>query len=193
MASKARIPHLTPPYKPPVEAALAVMHPKNSPVEPLKLFRTMARNLPLGKAMSQLGPYMLGRNANFDMRSREIVIDRVTARCNCEYEWAVHVAGYAHRVGLTDDQVYSIVHGKASDPCWDKKDSALIAMVDEVHDSGHVSDPVWASLTEHFDELGLMELLVLAGWYHAISFLANGARVELEDWAPRFPAKHRAD
>lgn len=189
MTRTARIPHLTVPYTEEVEAALAVMHPKSSPIDPLKLFRTMARNLPLGAAMSQLGPYMLGRSANFDMRSREIVIDRLTARCKCEYEWGVHVAAYAHRVGLTEDQVYSIVHGSATDDCWDVKDSAIVAMVDELHDIGHVTDATWTTLSEHFGENGLMELLVLAGWYHAISFLANGARVELEDWAPRFPLK----
>jgi alkylhydroperoxidase family enzyme len=189
MTLTARISQLTAPYTEEVEAALAVMHPKSSPVDPLKLFRTMARNLPLSAAISQLGPYMLGRSANFDMRSREIVIDRVTARCKCEYEWGVHVAAYAHRVGLTEDQVYSIVHGSAFDDCWDVKDSAIVAMVDELHDAGHVTDATWASLSAHFDENGLMELFVLAGWYHAISFLANGARVELEDWAPRFPVK----
>jgi len=27
---------------------------------------------------------------------------------------------------------------------------------------------------------------MLCGWYHAISFAANGARVPLEDSAPRF-------
>ena len=188
-----RIPHLVPPYLPEVEAALAIMHPKNSPVEPLKLFRTMARNLPLGIAMAQLGPYMLGRSANFDMRSREIVIDRVTAQCNCEYEWAVHVAGYAKRVGLTEDQIYSIVHGSGDDSCWDAKDGGLITMVDELHSAGHVTDATWAALSAHFDEKGLMELLVLTGWYHAISFLANGARVELEDWAPRFPVKRAVE
>jgi alkylhydroperoxidase family enzyme len=187
MANSTRIAHLTPPYSPEVEAALGVMHPKNSPVEPLKLFRTMARNLPLGAAMSELGPYMLGRSANFDMRSREIVIDRVTARCNCEYEWAVHVAGYAKRVGLSEEHIYSIVHGCASDPCWDAKDGALLTMVDELHETGHVTDATWSALAAHFNENALLELLVLAGWYHAISFLANGARVELEDWAPRFP------
>jgi alkylhydroperoxidase family enzyme len=189
MPDVARIPHLVPPYDAEVEAALAVMHPKGSPVEPLKLFRTMARDLPLGAAMSQLGPYMLGRNAGFDMRTREIVINRVTALCDCEYEWGVHVAGYAHRVGLTDDQIYSIVHGKGIDSCWDAKDRAVIDMCDELHDTGHVSDATWAALSQHFEEKALIELPVLAGWYHAISFLANAARVELEGWAPRFPAK----
>ena len=32
----------------------------------------------------------------------------------------------------------------------------------------------------------VLDLLMLAGWYHAISYAANAARVELEDGAPRF-------
>ena len=34
------------------------------------------------------------------LRQREIVIDRVTARCGSEYEWGVHVAFFAKRAGL---------------------------------------------------------------------------------------------
>jgi hypothetical protein len=37
-----------------------------------------------------------------------------------------------------------------------------------------------------FSEEQLLDLLLLCGWYHAISFAANGARVGLEDGAPRF-------
>jgi hypothetical protein len=28
---------------------------------------------------------------------------------------------------------------------------------------------------------------VTVGWYHLIGFVCNGAGVELEDWAERFP------
>ena len=31
-----------------------------------------------------------------------------------------------------------------------------------------------------------LDLMMLAGWYHAISFTANGARVACEDGVPRF-------
>jgi len=32
----------------------------------------------------------------------------------------------------------------------------------------------------------LLDLLLLCGWYHAISFTARAARVPLEDGAPTF-------
>ena len=30
----------------------------------------------------------------------------------------------------------------------------------------------------------VLDLLLLAGWYHAISYAANAARVAPEEWAP---------
>jgi alkylhydroperoxidase family enzyme len=169
------------------------MMPKDSPVEPLKLFRTFARNLPFSAAMGPLGGYLLSRGrdggAGYDVRARELVIDRVTARCACEYEWGVHIASYARKAELTDDQIYSTVHGGPEDPCWDARDRAVLSMADELHDFGSLTDATFATLSVHYSEAIIIELLALAGWYHAISYVANGARTELEDWAPRFPKR----
>ena len=45
---------------------------------------------------------------------------------------------------------------------------------------------LWQRLARVFSEEQLLDLLMLAGWYHAISFTANGARVAGEEGAPRF-------
>lgn len=185
--SDPRIPHLTPPYESEVDQALSLMMPKDRGVEPLKLFRTFVRNLPFTQAMGPLGGFMLSRNAAFDLRSREIVITRVCALCRCEYEWGVHIASYRKKADLTDDQVYSTIHGSAADACWQDKDRALIDMADELHEDGRVSDETFDALSSHFSANAIMELLALTGWYHAISYMANGMGTELEDWAPRFP------
>jgi len=141
--------------------------------------------------MFELGRFMLGRNspevASYDRRTRELVIGRVTARCRCEYEWGVHMAAYGQRVGISSEQAHSLVHGSGTDACWSDEDRATLAFADELHDSGEVSDATWAAMRARFSEETLIELLVLAGWYHAISFLANGARIQLETWALRCP------
>jgi hypothetical protein len=62
----------------------------------------------------------------------------------------------------------------------------LVLLVDELHDTGSVGDALWQRLATHFDRRQLLELLVLCGWYHLISFVGSGARVELEPWARRF-------
>jgi hypothetical protein len=58
--------------------------------------------------------------------------------------------------------------------------------VDELHDSSTVGDATWAVLQQHLDEGQHLDLLLLCGWYHAISFVANGAGVACEPGAPTF-------
>lgn len=185
-ASPIRIPPVEPPYEPAIEAALTAMMPRGSLAPPLRLFRTLARHPQLAEAMHGLGRFLLGRELALDLRTRELVIHRVCGRCRCEYEWGVHAAFFAGRAGLDDAQLASTAHGSADDPCWSAADAAVIRLVDELHDAGGVNDATWAALAARFDERQLLELLLLAGWYHAIAYLANGAGVEREEWARRF-------
>jgi len=181
----SRITALAPPYTPDVQAQLDSMMPPG--VAPILLFRTFAKNLPMTQAMRGWGSYELGPQLSLSMREREIVIDRTCARCGCEYEWSVHVAFYATRVGLTHGQISSLVWGDAGDACWTaERERLLVRAVDMLHDTSDVDDPLWAELRAEFDEPALLDLLLLCGWYHAISFAANGARVPLEDGAPTF-------
>ncbi len=180
-----RIAPVTEPYAPEVADQLAAMMPVGVP--PIGLFRTFVLNLPMAQAMSGWGSYELSRRLSLTMRDREIVIDRTCARCGCEYEWGVHVAFFATRVELSDAQVRSLTFGNATDPCWtDLRDRLLVEAVDELHATAHLSDELWDRLRPVFDEAQILDLLLLCGWYHAISFAANGAQVVLEDGAPRF-------
>ena len=185
-----RIPHLNPPYDPEVADALAVMQPKHWHFEPLRLFRTLTLNLPLQTAMWELARFMLAprspSGASFDLRTRELIIDRVCARCGCEYEWGVHVGVFAAKAGITEEEAHSLAHGAGADPCWDANDRATLNFVDELHDQGSVTEPTWRVMQARFSDATLLELLALAGWYHAICYIANGAQVELEPWAPPF-------
>jgi len=181
----ARIEPLTDPFDDEAAAVLGPMMPPGVP--PIALFRTFARNLPMARAMQGWGSYELSRQLSLSMRQRELVIDRVTARCRCEYEWGVHVGFFAERVGLTAEQVGSLTHGRPSDPCWtDPAERALLALVDALHERADADDATWAAAAEHLSEAQLLDACLLAGWYHAISFAANAARVPLEDGAPRF-------
>ena len=180
-----RIPALEAPYDADVDAQLRSMMPPGA--EPIALFRTFARNLPMARAMSGWGGYELGRDLSLSRRQREIVIDRTCARCGCEYEWGVHVAFFAQRVGLSADQVRSLTHGTPDEVCWvDPSEPLLLRLVDALHDTSDVDDELWAALTGVFTEAQLLDALLLCGWYHAISFAARGARVALEPGAPRF-------
>ncbi|GAA0952273.1 hypothetical protein GCM10009554_55090 [Kribbella koreensis] len=180
-----RITPLEAPFDPEVAAALAPMMPPGVP--PIGLFRTFAKNLSMTKAMHGWGAYELSRALSISMRDREILIDRTCARCGCEYEWGVHVAFFAERVGFSSEQVTSLTHGGPGDPCWTStRDRLLVRAADALHDNSTIPEPLWDLLSVEFTEAELLDITLLCGWYHAISFAANAAGVPLEPNAPTF-------
>lgn len=181
-----RISPLDPPYDVEVGAQLEKMMPPGVP--PIGLFRTFVRNLPMARAMSGWGIYELSSGLSLSLRDREILIDRTCARCGCEYELGVHVAFFAAKAGLSDAQVGSLATGAADDACWTaERDRLLIELADELHLTSTVSEDLWSRLAPVFGEAELLDALMLCGWYHAISYAANAARVEPEPEAPRLP------
>jgi len=187
-----RIEPLSPPYTPEEERRIAAPTtlPGAAP-PPLAIFRTVARHPALQDAIKSLGRFYLvpepGTSTTLSPREREIVIDRVCARCGCEYLWGVHVASFAGAVGFSPEQVAATAQGSAADPVWPERDRLLLRLVDELHDRAAVGDDLWRSLAAEWSETQLIELLILAGWYHASCYFANGVRLDCEPWAPRFP------
>lgn len=180
-----RIEPLAPPYAPDLQALLQRITPAGAP-SILALFRVLAHNPVLAGRAAGWGGYLLGRKATLGLRDREVVIDRACARCGAEYEWGVHVAAFADAAGFTPAQSAAIAdpHGDA-EPLT-PRDRLLLQMVDELHDTATVSDALWSQLAAVWSPEQLIELLMLAGWYHAISYVCNAARVPLEGWAARW-------
>ena len=186
MASEieARVPPLEPPFSAEVAELLERMMPPGIP--PIALFRTFARNPALAEAMHGWGSYELSKRLSVPTRTRELVINRVTARLGCEYEWGVHVAFFAERAALTTDQVRSLTHGSPHDACWEEEDRRVLRLVDSLLAQADVDDGLWKELASHFSDAQMLDILVLAGCYHAIAFAAKATRVPLEQGAPRF-------
>jgi alkylhydroperoxidase family enzyme len=181
----SRIAAVSPPYDDEVASQLEAMMPADAP--PILLFRTFVRNMAMAKAMQEWGGYELSKRLSLTMRDRELLIDRTCARCGCEYEWGVHVAFFGERVDLTAEQITSIAHGDAGDPCWtDQRDRLLLEAADALHDRSDIDDALWQELQLEFTDAELLDLMMLCGWYHAISFVANASRLALEPGVPRF-------
>lgn len=184
---KPRIAPIEPPYEPATEEMLRRWMPPGSATEPLALFRTLAIHDELMSRMRPLGAGILG-HGQVEPRDRELVIDRTCARAGAEYEWGVHAVAFGEAVGLTDEQLAATAGGEAGDPVFSRRDALLVRLADQLHDSCELSDELWTSLSEHFTEPQLLELIVTAGWYRLLSYVINSARVPLEPWARRFPS-----
>lgn len=180
----ARIEPLTKPYPPEFDARMKVLM---RGADPLVLFTTLATNERAWTKFS--GGSLLDKGSPLSMRVREIVIDRTCARCGNEYEWGVHVAGFAPHIGLTDAQVRATVHGAADDPAWtDPAEAVLIATVDALIDRKKLTDAEWAALKAHYDDAQSLEIVQLVGFYHGVSLICGALDLPLEANAARFPA-----
>ena len=96
--SRPRIAPLDPPYPPEVQKLFEIVMPEGE--DPLLLFRTLATSARVFPRFMRAG--VLDRGP-IEIRDRELVIHRTTARCGSEYEWGVHAAVFARGLGLGDD------------------------------------------------------------------------------------------
>src|ERR1700759_5643222 len=108
-----RIAPAEPPYEPVIAEALERIMPRGVP--PLVLFRAMAKS---PSVFAKLFAGGLLDKGPLGLRQREIVIDRTTARLGCEYEWGVHIAFFADKVGLTPQQVAATVVSETNAADW---------------------------------------------------------------------------
>src|SRR6185369_159423 len=177
-----RIPPVDPPYPPEIQADFDKLM-RGQP--PLALFRTVARNPRVLQRMMAGG--LLDRGS-ISIRTRELMILRTTAKCGAEYEWGVHVAAFGAKAEWTGEQLRSSVHGGADDTCWNAEDRLVLRLADQLHGTAKVDEALWKDLSAHFKEEQLVELVMLAGLYHAVSFMVNATGVEHEAFAPRFPS-----
>lgn len=151
--------------------------------DPLVLFTTLATDRRLFERF--FGGGLLDRG-HLTLRQREIVIDRITARCGSEYEWGVHVSGFARKAGLTREQVASTRGGGPEDGCWTEEESCLLRLCDRIDADCTLGDEDWTDGLRFFTPHALLEILMLCGFYRTVSYVTNGLRLPLETWAARF-------
>ena len=174
---------LDPPFSAEVSSILS-RYPQGKDGYIIKLFRVFANSL---RFLDQKGANnLLDKGSPITLREREIIILRVTANLNCEYEWGVHVAVFSEAAELSDQQI-AATHVASSDAaCWADSEALLIQCVDELCDHGIILDSTYSDFQEHWTREQQLEILSLCGNYHLISFVANSARISNEDFAPGY-------
>lgn len=180
----ARIAPAPQPYEPDMEETLLKLMPEG--VEPLRLFRMMARSPRLFRRFMAGG---LLDKGSISLREREIAIDRACARCGGEYEWGVHVALFAQAVGFGPAEVAATLAEGAGAACWSARERLIIRLVDQLHETSTIDDALWDELSRAFQDEQLLELIMLAGLYHMVSFVVNATRLPPESYGMRFPSR----
>lgn len=183
-AANSRITPVSPPYGEAAADWFRRIMPEGAP--PLLLFRTLAVNERVfGRVMAG---GLLDRGS-ISMREREIVIDRTTWRCGSEYEWGVHVAFFGARVGFGEREIEDLCSQDPKATAFPPREQLLLRLCDELHSTATVSAPLWKDLAAEYTPAQLIELVVLAGLYHVISFATNAFALPLEPFAAQLPAR----
>ena len=139
----------------------------------LNALGTFANHPQLTEAYHRFVGHLL-YGTTLDLQTREVLILRVAARRNCEYEWKQHVV-IAGDVGLSEDEIEA-TRGDATTP--------LLRAVDELLADARISDDTWDALD--LDTQQRMDLVFTVGAYDllAMAFLSFGVEIDadLAEW-----------
>ena len=170
-----RLEPLDPPYSDEVAASFERLMPPG--IAPLQLFRTVGNNPRVLTRMQRGGLLDPG---SISVRARELAILRTTARCGAGYEFGVHAAFFGATAELDRAAIEAVASAPSDDARWAPEDRAVLALADALHDTCDLDDEQYASFVEHFSAAQQVELVVLCGQYHAVSYACRAFRLDPE-------------
>jgi alkylhydroperoxidase family enzyme len=182
MTRSPRIAPAVAPYEESVQTQFDRIMPAGT--DPLVLFRTLAND---GRLFSRFMGAGLLDKGHLSLRERELAIDRTCAQTGCAYEWGVHITFFKDQVSLSDEEVEALATKTPETGRWNNRERLIVKMMDTLHATSRIEDDFWAELREEFEELQLMELIMLAGFYHTVSYLCNGLDLPLEAYGAPLP------
>lgn len=173
---------IEPPYSEHIDSALKHYPKKDGYL--LKLFRVFAnsKRFLMGKGVIDF----LDEQSPITLRERELIILRVCANKQCEYEWGVHVSVFSKDAQLTRNQISSTCDAKFETRHWSDTEVLLLRVVDELCHNGWMSEMVSQSFQSMWTAEQQLEILALCGNYHTVSFVANASRLTPEPFAAKF-------
>jgi alkylhydroperoxidase family enzyme len=152
--------------------------PRDDRPKGLNVLGTLAVHPALARAFHTFNGHVLFATT-LSLRQRELLVLRVAARRDAEYEWAQH-AVLAADAGIEADEVARVVEGPDA-PGWAPLDAALLRAVDELIAEAAIGDATWATLATELDERQLMDLVFTVGAYDALAMAFRSLGVELDD------------
>jgi alkylhydroperoxidase family enzyme len=114
-------------------------------------------------------------------RTRELVVLRVSAMLGSDVEWGQHLPS-AFRVGISESEAREMRDGIVTS--LDPAEAAAIRFAEAVESCG-VDDAAWATASEHYSPVELMDLALLAEFYALASRLTLALDVNVDEGLTR--------
>lgn len=150
----------------------------------IRLFRTLAHS---ERTLGRMGYGMvLDKGSPLTIKHREILILKVSALCNCPYEWGIHIKAFGKVSGLSDAQNKDTAKPQPNPELWSDDEHLLLTVAEQIHRDNTVDDEAWRAMQATWDTEQIMEIIFICGFYHTIAYFNNALQIEQEEGAPVF-------
>jgi alkylhydroperoxidase family enzyme len=144
----------------------------------LNALGVLARYPALSRAYNTFsGQVMYG--STLSARHRELLVLRVAADRNAEYQWRQHVASASDN-DVDPEEVARVAVGPDA-PGWSDVERALLRAVDELLGDALIADETWSVLADALEEHQLMDLVFTVGAYDVLAMALRTFGVPLDD------------
>jgi 4-carboxymuconolactone decarboxylase len=146
----------------------------------VNIFKVMNNAPAAAKGFSSCGSRILGQT-DLDDKLRELVIDAISVKLDCPYEWSHH-AKWALDVGATADELAAL---KSNDlAALGEKERLVVAFAQKVDDSTVTDSDVEGLLAAGFTPQHVVEITLTAGFYGMTARFLNAMDVEYDADVP---------
>lgn len=143
------------------------------------MYKSLLNHPEMLRHVSDLGTYFRFGDSVIPDRLRELVILFVARSLGVPYEWVKHI-GPAKEAGLPDEIMESIRDGKMP-PQLTSVEAASISVADYVVNLKSIPYELQQSLTDSLGIKGLIEIVVLCGFYRLIAGVIRAFDVPLPE------------
>lgn len=141
-------------------------------------FIALIHNAGLARRMQALGEHLRWSN-KLPLPLLELAVLYTARRWTCQHEWVMHEK-LARKAGLKPRIFEAIAAGR--EPEGMSADETLVYKAcQQAHQTGRLDDETFAALRERFGLDGVLDLLVLNGYYSAMAMVLNTVGMPLPD------------
>ena len=146
---------------------------------PINLYRTLAHNAAGFSCFAAVGEW-IRYGSSIDARQREMLILAVGVIDQSEYEFSHHVK-IGRDFGLDDRDIVNVLD-QVRDGRSDLRDvdALLVESARQITESRGLTDEAWTELAERFSIPELVEIVLIAGHYAAVTRVLGALQVEVE-------------
>jgi len=143
----------------------------------LNVFRALANHPDLVRRWEPFSAHIFFKTS-LPVRDRELLTLRSAWLVQSEYQWARHVK-YGTEVGLTAEEIERVKAGPDA-PGWTDHERAVLRSVDEMREHTDITDATWATLSNRYSNIELMDLVFSNGQNFMVAAASKIFRIPLD-------------